>query len=107
MSRKATSKTPSCQTSETDWERLDAMQDEDIDLSDIPEMTPEMMARAVLRKGLQPIPRKKQITLRIDEDVLAWFRAQGKGYQTQINTLLREYMKVHDAQSTKGHRSDT
>lgn len=69
------------------------MRDEDIDFSDTPELTPEMFARAVLRRGLKPPPRKRQITLRLDADVLEWFRAQGRGYQTQINALLRAFME--------------
>lgn len=72
------------------------MKDEDIDLSEDPELTPEMFAGAIVRQGLKPVPRKKQVTLRIDEDVLDWFRRRGRGYQTQINALLREYMKAHD-----------
>lgn len=79
----------------TDWERLDALEDEDIDLSDIPEISPEMFARAVVRRGLKEPPRKEQVTIRLDSDVLAWFRAQGKGYQTRINALLRAYMEAH------------
>ncbi len=71
------------------------MSDEDIDTSDIPEPTPEQFARAVARKGLKPLPRKRQITLRIDADVLEWFKAQGKGYQSRINALLRAYMEAH------------
>ena len=58
--------------SETDWKRIDAMKDEDIDLSETPEVTPEMFARGVLRRNFQPIPRKKQLTLRIDSDVVEW-----------------------------------
>lgn len=81
----------------TDWERLDAMQDEDIDLSDIPEITPEMFARMVVRRGLKRPPTKQQITIRLDEDVLQWFREQGNGYQTRINALLRAYMEAHQA----------
>ena len=79
----------------TDWERLDKMTDEEIDLSDLPEITPEMFATAVVRRGLKPAPPKQQITIRIDDDVLTWFRAQGAGYQTRINTLLRAYMEAH------------
>lgn len=71
------------------------MEDDDIDLSDCPEVTPEMFARAIVRSGLPLTPSKAQVTLRIDQDVLDWFRAQGKGYQTKINALLREYMKAH------------
>ena len=95
MNKKPTSKIPRSQDSQTDWKRVDAMRDEDIDTSDIPEVTPEQFARAIIRKGLKPVARKKQVTLRIDEDVLDWFKQRGHGYQTQINELLREYMKAH------------
>lgn len=71
------------------------MKDEDIDLSDSPEITPEMFARAVVRRGLQPMPTKVQLTVRVDRDVLDWFRSRGRGYQTQISLLLREYMQAH------------
>ena len=81
--------------SETDWKRLKAMKDEDIDFSEIPPITPEMFARGVLRRGLKPIPRKKQLTLRMDSDVIEWFKKQGRGYQTKINSLLRAYMEEH------------
>ena len=71
------------------------MPDKDIDLSDSPALTPELFARAIVRRGLQPVPRKSQLTLRLDQDVLEWFRKQGQGYQTQINALLRAYMNAH------------
>lgn len=74
------------------------MHDEDIDLSDLPELTPEMFAKAVARRGLKPISRKTQVTLRLDADVLEWFRAQGSGYQTKINHVLRAYV---DAQRSR------
>ena len=57
--------------SATDWERVDAMRDEDIDLSDSPELTPEMFAKAIVRRGLKARPKKVQFTLRVEEDVLA------------------------------------
>jgi len=76
------------------------MTDKEIDLSDAPALTPEMFARAVVRHGLKPIVRKSQITLRIDGDVLEWFKKQGRGYQTQINTLLRAYMEAHKRERT-------
>ena len=81
--------------SRTDWKRLDAMKDEDIDLSEIPAITPEMFARAVVRRNLKPVARKEQLTLRIDSEVLKWYRRQGPGYQTRINSLLRAYMEEH------------
>lgn len=80
---------------QTDYERLHAMKDEDIDFSDIPEITPEMFARAVRRRNFKVIPRKKQLTLRVDSDVVDWYKKQGRGYQTRINSLLRAYMKEH------------
>ena len=81
--------------SQTDWQRLDAMTDEEIDFSDCPEITPEMFAKAVVRRGLPVTKTKTQVTLRIDSDVLEWFKSQGRGYQTQINQLLRAYMEAH------------
>ncbi len=86
---------PTSSNSQTDWQRLDAMTDEDIDLSDCPEVTPEMFAKAVVRRGLPVTKTKAQVTLRIDSDVLEWFKSQGQGYQTRINQLLRAYMDAH------------
>lgn len=80
---------------ETDYERLRNMTDEDIDFSEIPEITPEMFARGIWRRNFQPIPRKKQLTIRIDGDVVDWYKSQGRGYQTRINSLLRAYMLEH------------
>ena len=62
---------------------------------DAPEWTPEMFARAIVKQGLKPVPRKAMLSLRVDADVLAWFRAQGEGYQTRMNALLRAYMEAH------------
>lgn len=72
------------------------MRDEGIDFSDLPEISPEMFARAIIRKGLKPATRKSQITLRIDSDVLEWFRARGSGYQSQMNAILRAYKDAHE-----------
>lgn len=92
MKKAATSK-----KSRTDWKRVDALEDEEIDLSDVPEVSPEMFARAIVRRGLKPVSRKAQLTLRVDSEVLEWFRKQGQGYQTKINALLRAYMEAHKA----------
>lgn len=93
---------PTTNNSATDWDRIDAMTDDEIDFSDSPELTPEMFAKAIVRRGLKSRPKKVQLTLRVEEDVLAWFRAQGAGYQTQINDLLRAYMEAH-LQSEQNH----
>jgi uncharacterized protein (DUF4415 family) len=77
------------------------MQDQDIDRSDVPEIAPEMFAKAVVRRGL--VPRvKRQVTLRVDGDVLDWFKRQGRGYQTRINALLRAYMEEHLSRPGRG-----
>jgi len=75
--------------SRTDWKRIDALQDKDIDYSEIPKQGPDFFANAILWPG-----PKKQITLRIDPDVLAFFRKSGKGYQTSINAVLRRYVEL-------------
>lgn len=89
MSKKTTS-----HKSLTDFSRIDTIEDKEIDFSDCPEITPEMFAKTVVRKGLKLVTRKAQITLRMDADVLEWFKTQGKGYQTRMNALLRAYMKA-------------
>lgn len=78
------------------------MKDSEIDLSDIPEVTPEMFARGIVRRGLKELtPRKVQLTVRVDRDVLDWFRSRGRGYQTRINLLLRAYMQEANAASRR------
>lgn len=95
------SKRSSSKKSKTDWKRVDAMRDEDIDFSDNPEATVEDFARGIVHLGFKPLPPKEQITLRLDADVLEWFRERGAGYQTQINALLRAYMNEHLRQRRK------
>ncbi len=80
-------------TSKTDWKRLAELDDKSIDTSDIPELDDAFFEKAELR-----VPAKQPVTLRIDEDVLAWFKSQGKGYQTRINKLLRQYMESQSSQ---------
>jgi uncharacterized protein (DUF4415 family) len=62
----------------------------EIDYSDIPPLTEEFWKNAVRSKYYKPV--KKSTTVRIDSDVLAWLRAQGKGYQSRINAILRRKM---------------
>ncbi|MCP5170224.1 MAG: BrnA antitoxin family protein [Hahellaceae bacterium] len=75
-------------SSKTDWKRLAEMNDKDIDTSDIPELDDAFFQNAELK-----VPPKQPVTLRIDSDVLVWFKSQGTGYQTRINKLLRAYME--------------
>lgn len=93
--------------SKTDLNRIDTLQDKDIDFSDCPEITPEMFAKTIVRKGLKLVPRKAQITLRMDADVLEWFKTQGRGYQTRMNALLRAYMKAQKNQHKRLTKKST
>jgi uncharacterized protein (DUF4415 family) len=56
-----------------------------------PEAAVEHIVRGIVRRGLEPLPPKESISLRVDADVLEWFKAQGPGYQTRINLVLRAY----------------
>lgn len=76
-------------SSKTDWDRLARQSDKDIDTSDIPELDEDFFRQAELR-----VPAKQAVTIRLDADVLAWFKEQGSGYQTRINQLLRQYMQA-------------
>ena len=89
------SKSSSSKTSETDWSRLKAMQDKDVTLSDDhPATEVQHIVRGIARQGLRPIPPKTLISLRVDADVLAWFKAQGAGYQTRMNAVLRAFKEA-------------
>lgn len=77
--------------SRTNWARIDALKGKAIDTSDIPEQGTAFFKRAVLRL---PEP-KTAVTIRLDQQVLKWFKAKGPGYQTRINALLRAYMEAH------------
>lgn len=77
--------------SRTNWAKIDALKDKEIDTSDIPEQGKAFFKRAILRL---PEP-KTAVTIRLDRQVLDWFKAKGPGYQTRINALLRAYMEAH------------
>lgn len=91
------SKQNTLKKSETDWARLDAMTDDEIDYSDIPPITDEMWAKGVWRKGLKKDLLNGQETLAVDSDVMEFFKAQGRDYQAKINELLRAYMEAQQA----------
>lgn len=82
--------------SRTDLARVRALPYRDIVRDgDAPEWTPQMFAKAVARKGLKAVPRKSLLSLRVDSDVIDWFKSQGAGYQSRMNALLRAYMEAH------------
>ncbi|NET88763.1 MAG: BrnA antitoxin family protein [Kamptonema sp. SIO1D9] len=72
-------------TSKTDWKKLETMTDDEIDYRDIPPLTDEFFARAKVR-----LPN----TVKLDPEVLAWFKAKGEEYPALINQVLREYIQV-------------
>ena len=78
--------------SKTDKKRLKEMSDKDINLDDISELGDEFFKNAQIQ-----LPNKQAVTMRLDSDVLEWFKEQGKGYQTRINQLLRKYMETHQS----------
>jgi uncharacterized protein (DUF4415 family) len=73
---------------ETDWERLRNMDDSDIDFSDIPPLDEGFFRNAVFR----PPRIRKMVSIRLEEHVLNWFKRQGSGYQTRIQSVLRQYV---------------
>jgi len=85
-SRKSTS-----MKSKTDWARLKPDADNVKLTLQHPEADVKHIVRGMVRKGLKPLPAKASISLRVDQDVLEWFKAQGAGYQTRINTVLRAF----------------
>lgn len=81
---------PLTEAQKADLKRLAAMPDAEIDTSDIPELTDAQLAEMQRPEHFRPV--KKQITARLDADVLAWLKAGGKGYQSRMNAILRRAM---------------
>ena len=68
------------------------MKDKDIRRSsEHPEADVRHIVRAIVRRGLRPVAPKASVSLRVDADVLAWFKSQGRGYQTRMNAVLRAF----------------
>jgi len=85
--------------SKTDWARVDAMTDEDIDTSDSPVLTVQFFSRA---KPWSPVKAKPQISVSIDAETLAWFEEQGQDSERHLAAALRIYA---EAQKYAGFRS--
>jgi uncharacterized protein (DUF4415 family) len=82
-----------------DLKKLAALPDSEIDYSDIPKTTDAEWRNAVRGRFYRPV--KQQVTARLDADVLAWLKAQGKGYQSRMNAILRRAMLEAHAASAK------
>lgn len=86
-------------------EKLSERSDEEIDTSDIPELTEKFWQNAVRNPFYRPV--KQQLTLRLDADIIAWLRSQGKGYQTRANALLRTAMLRDFSPKQRNPRAQT
>jgi uncharacterized protein (DUF4415 family) len=82
--------TPLTKKEQAEIEKLARMPEHKIDTSDIPEWTDETWKRAVRGRFYRPV--KKAVSLRLDADVIAWLKKDGKGYQSRANQMLRERM---------------
>lgn len=99
MSAKSTkTKSP---RSRTDWERLRQLSDRDIDYSDIPKTDEKFWANATI---LMP-QAKTHLSVRLDDDIVGWFKRQGPGYQTRMNAVLRSYVQAVSKGERAGGRS--
>jgi len=81
-------------------EALDRLPDDQIDFSDVPRMTEKDWKRPHY-VGLHFYPGKRSVTIRLDKDVVKWFKAKGKGWQTKMNWVLRLYFASHRKQGVK------
>ncbi len=91
------------QRSKSDWKRVDEMKDKNIQFdADSPRTTPEDWADALVHTGVKLPVKKTQIALRVDDEVLRWFREQGPGYQTRINAILKAYKAAHEQNRRAG-----
>jgi uncharacterized protein (DUF4415 family) len=82
--------------SRTNWAALEAMEDAEIDYSDIPPLTDGFFEKAILRI---PASQAQQL-VQIDPDILRWFQSQGGEYKSLINAVLRQYIEASNDPST-------
>lgn len=81
----------------TDWKRVDAQTDADIRRAVAEDPDTRLLDTAWFAQARLVLPEsKKMVSLRLDPDVLAWFRKTGKGYQTRINAVLRAFVEAQD-----------
>ncbi|MFE1744773.1 BrnA antitoxin family protein [Coleofasciculus sp. H7-2] len=78
-------------TSRTNWERVDALEEDEIDTSDIPPLTEEFFSNSQWRKPVSSL----SVMVQIDAETLAWFQAQGEDYEKRMAAALRIYAEAH------------
>jgi uncharacterized protein (DUF4415 family) len=89
--------------SKTDWPRIKAMRDADINLSDIPEVTAEAAAHGVVRVAGKMVQRgKTRLTMHLDNAIVEFFKARAgaRGYQTLINEALKQAIEQESLEDT-------
>ncbi len=79
-------------TSGTDWSRVDAMTDEDIDTSDIPPLSDEFFSKAKLRL---PVSSEATVVVNVDHETLKWFQNQGETAEKHMTAALKIYAEAH------------
>lgn len=80
----------------TDWERLRKMSDEEVHAAAIADPDAQPTDELFWKNAKLVFPEAKEtVTIRLDSEVLKWFKEQGKGYQTRINAVLCTYMQAH------------
>lgn len=100
MKRNDTSNGSKHKPLKTDWKRVRAMKDEDIDCSDIPPLDENFWKNAKL-----VIPESKvSLGVRFDRNTVAWFKKQGRGYQSRMNAVLTAYVEAQRSVAEKGHK---
>jgi uncharacterized protein (DUF4415 family) len=81
----------------SDLARIDRITDAEIDYTDIPALEKSFLKKATVAWP----PTKKQLTIRLDADVLTWIKGHGRGYQTRINRILRVVMESQPPRPTR------
>ena len=85
-------------SSQSDWARFDALRDEDIDFSDIPELGEAFFRNAEIRLPERKVP----VCIRLDREVVDWFKARGKRYQSRINAVLKAFIERQKKETRQG-----
>ena len=83
-------------SSKTNWERIDAMTDDEIDVSDSPPLSEDFFAKAKwLMPGESASRPTVKVEIELDPKILAWFQSQGQDYERRMQAALRLYAEAH------------
>ncbi|MEE8275462.1 MAG: BrnA antitoxin family protein [Alphaproteobacteria bacterium] len=94
--RRTRRRSPPARKTRTDWARIDALGEAELDAAARADADAQPTDAEFWKSARLVFPeRKLPVSLRLDRDVVDWFRAQGRGYQTRINAVLRAYMRAH------------